>query len=383
MRVLHCCLASFYVENYNYQENVLPRMNKEAGHEVRILASTEVFIRANESGHIKSGSFVNEDEIQVIRVPYKRGIPLRINYKLRKYTNIYEEVSRFNPDIIFCHGIQFLDLKVIVKYVKRHNYVKLYVDCHSDFHNSAKGFLSKNILHRMIYLPVIKYAMPYIEKILYITYEVKEFLIDVYHLEQSKMEYYPLGGIVLPEEIRKSNRYKYRKSLNVKENDILLMHSGKIDAKKRTKELIEAVNLLNAPNIKLVIIGSIDEKYGETILPMIYKSRNIIYLGWKSGNELQEYLCACDLYMQPGSQSATMQNALCNGCAVCVTTVLSHKYLLGDNAFYADTKEEIFKILKFVSYNKEQLNIMKDKSLALAKEKLDYKILAEKIIRGF
>ena len=41
MRILHLCLSCFYIDGYNYQENILPRINHEDGHDVRILASTE------------------------------------------------------------------------------------------------------------------------------------------------------------------------------------------------------------------------------------------------------------------------------------------------------------------------------------------------------
>lgn len=39
MKILHLCLACFYIDGYTYQENILPRINREDGHDVRILAS--------------------------------------------------------------------------------------------------------------------------------------------------------------------------------------------------------------------------------------------------------------------------------------------------------------------------------------------------------
>jgi 1,2-diacylglycerol 3-alpha-glucosyltransferase len=41
MKILHCCLSCFYIDNYNYQENMLVREHVRAGHEVLVLASTE------------------------------------------------------------------------------------------------------------------------------------------------------------------------------------------------------------------------------------------------------------------------------------------------------------------------------------------------------
>ena len=50
MKILHLCLANFYVDEFNYQENILPRINKLDGHEVYILASTETFINNTKIG---------------------------------------------------------------------------------------------------------------------------------------------------------------------------------------------------------------------------------------------------------------------------------------------------------------------------------------------
>ena len=44
MKILHCCLAAFYIDNYGYQENILPKIHQIHGHEVKIVASTETFI---------------------------------------------------------------------------------------------------------------------------------------------------------------------------------------------------------------------------------------------------------------------------------------------------------------------------------------------------
>ena len=90
MRVLHCCLAAFYIDNYGYQENILPRMHKAQGHDVMILASTETYVDNLNLGYVKSNNYINEDGIPVIRIPYKRGIPSKLVHKLRIYEGVYD-----------------------------------------------------------------------------------------------------------------------------------------------------------------------------------------------------------------------------------------------------------------------------------------------------
>ena len=91
-----------------------------------------------------------------------------------------------------------------------------------------------------------------------------------------------------------------------------------------TDELLRAFSAVDDPHAVLAVIGSIPKEREAVLLPLIEADERIRYLGWKSGADLQEYLCAADLYCQPGSQSATMQNALCRYCPVMLYPHPSH-----------------------------------------------------------
>lgn len=49
MKILHFCLSCFYIDNYDYQENQLVRVNVEDGHDVLVVASTETYNDKNSS----------------------------------------------------------------------------------------------------------------------------------------------------------------------------------------------------------------------------------------------------------------------------------------------------------------------------------------------
>ncbi|WP_411337980.1 glycosyltransferase family 4 protein [Ruminococcus gauvreauii] len=383
MKILHLMIANFYCDNYNYQENVLPRMHKEGGHDVKIIASTEVFVEANTLGYTTEGRYYNEDGIPVVRLPYIKGFPASVIHKLRIYKGLYDEIIDFKPDIIFCHGMQTCGLLQVVKYVKKNSGVLLYADNHADPYNSATNWLSKHFLHMFLYKQIVRTALPYIQKVLYLTYESKEFLKNMYNIKEEKMEYYPLGGTIFPDNVQLNYRKAKRKDLELDDQDIILMHSGRISSGKKTKELLKAFNSVDYPNIYLLIVGEIEKSYLNEIMPLIKENSRVKYLGWKTGKELQEYLCAADIYMQPGSQSVTMQNALCCGCAVMVTSVKSHKYLLGNAAFYADCESDIKDLLIDISKNPQLISEKRSSCYAIAKNKLNYKVLADKIIAGF
>ncbi|QLY79106.1 glycosyltransferase family 4 protein [Clostridium intestinale] len=379
MKILHLCLANYYIDDYNYQENALVIANKMDNHEVKIIASTETFVENSKVGYLNPKKYITKEGVEINRIAYKKYLPHSIMKKIRNYDNVYNLIDEFSPDVIYFHGISAYELITVAKYKKNNPNVKFYVDNHADANNSGNNFISRFILHKIIYKNIIKVAYKYIDKIFYITYETKEFLKNVYGLKEDKMEFFPLGGYVLSKEEISLKRKMIRKQHSLKNDDILLVHSGKLDKFKRTKELIEAFHNTNKKNLKLFIIGSIDESQKKDILEMIKKDIRVSYLGWKSADELQEYLCACDLYVQPGGQSATMQNALCSGAAVALYPHKSHKFLLGDKAFYIEDIKDMIDLFNDISDNVEILSNKKDILYALAYEKLDYRKLAQRI----
>src|SRR5699024_6237929 len=149
MKIIHMCLANYYTDNYGYQENMLPMQNKLDGHDVTIIASTEMYVNNKELGYVNPGEYKNEHGIKVIRIPYRKILPHRAMRKIRTYTHVYEILKNENPDVILFHGPQSYDLLTVARYKKDNPMTKLYVDNHADRGNSARGYISKNILHKL------------------------------------------------------------------------------------------------------------------------------------------------------------------------------------------------------------------------------------------
>ena len=203
-------LSCFYIDNANYQENIIPRLNKMDGHEVRIIASTEVFIRNNILGLTTPGTYLNEDGIQVTRLPYKNILATSISKKIRSYPGLYGLISDYKPDIILFHGAAAYALITVSKYKKNFPDVRFFVDSHEDSHNSGTNFISKHILHKIFYKNIIQRCLPFIDKILYITFDTLTFLKDTYGIPDKYMSFFPLGGIIPENEKRETARRKIR-----------------------------------------------------------------------------------------------------------------------------------------------------------------------------
>lgn len=382
MKILHLMLSCFYIDDASYQENILPQINKRDGHEVEIIASIEVFVRNNTLGLTQPRQYVNADNIKVTRLPYINILGSFVSRKIRAYPKLYEKIETFAPDVIFFHGAAAWAINTVAKYKKNHSYVKLYVDSHEDKNNSARNILSRILLYDCFYGPILRKNMKHIDKLFYITKETYNFIKETYRIKDKKLHFLPLGGIIPDTESRSQTRNLLRKKYGISNNNVLCIHSGKIDKQKRTFEIIEGFSQYKSNKFKLLIIGSASENTQHILKEVHQKDNRIEFLGWKKQEELQNFLMAADLYIQLGTQSVTMQQAMCNGCAVAVYPYESHTFLLGDNAYYIQSSEDITNTLKRIDNNIEEFNTKREKSFNFAKKTLDYNVIARKFTKN-
>jgi glycosyltransferase involved in cell wall biosynthesis len=378
MKIILIGLASRFTEGMTYQDNLLANQLKADGNEVIIIAEcykfhNGVIIRTEEEDKVL------DNGIRLIRLKYRNFLGEFISGKVRAVKELNVILENERPDIIFHHGLQSYELLTVARYKKNHPSVKLYVDSHEDFHNSATNFLSKHILHRMYYKYIIQRSLPHIDKVFCVAYENFDFLKQLYNVPDDIMEFYPLGGIVPDENVRQEKRKEIRKELMLSEQDTLVIHSGKMDKLKRTEEILKAFIQVPSDKIKLILIGSLSDEVGNRVEELISSDQRIVFLGWKKGTELMDYMCAGDLYIQPGSQSATMQNAICCGCVAALYPYESHKYLLGDGVFYIDTIEDMKNLFKDILDNPREFERKRAKTDKIAREVLDYKVLASRL----
>ena len=129
MRITHLCLACFFPDGYSYQENMLPKYHKKLGHDVSVIASLQTFDQNGKIAYLDHPSeYINENDLPVIRLAYKK--PERVFKKLKRFEGTYKAIEKTKPDLLFIHGCQFMDMDIVVKYLKKHPGVTVYVDNH-------------------------------------------------------------------------------------------------------------------------------------------------------------------------------------------------------------------------------------------------------------
>ncbi len=382
MKITHVCLCGPVTDNWAYQDNLLPKYHKKNGYDVSVITSKYIW---NDKGKLDidhRAVYYNEYGIKTIRIESKFNSTVQSKFK--KYKNLYQTIKEEKPDILFIHGCQFLDIKYVVTYLKKNPNVKVYVDNHADFSNSARNWFSKKVLHQLIWKKRAHMIEPYTTKFYGVLPSRVDFLIDVYDLPKEKVELLVMGAD--DENIAKVKsgdaRRKIREKYNIKENDFLVITGGKIDsAKRQTLLLMEAVNQMTN-NEKLIVFGSVDE----ALLADFNRLCNfdkVQYVGWLSSEDTYQYFEAADLAVFPGRHSVLWEQAAGQGLPILVKYWKGTTHIdLGGNVkfLYKDSSEEIkLRILELVN-NREEYSRMKKVSQSDSMKKFSYEEIARKSI---
>lgn len=347
MKIVHLCLASFFPDNYSYQENLLPKFHKELGYDVEVIASTQSFDEHGKVCYLSNvGTYRNEYDIKVTRLPYKTDN--KIWKKLKRYQGCYEAIRRAKPDILFIHGGQFLDIDQVVRYAKENPKVVIYVDNHADFSNSATNWISKNVLHKIIWRMCENKIEPYTKKFYGVLPVRVEFLKEMYNLPENKCELLVMGAddekveSAARQEVRKKIRMKY----GIADDDFLVMTGGKIDKwKTQTLLLMNAVQNIDRKNLKLVVFGSVTQELEEKVKELA-DGQKVQYIGWVQAKDSYNYFAAADLVVFPGRHSVFWEQVTGQGIPMLVKDWPgTHHVDLGGNVAFLenDCVEEIQK----------------------------------------
>lgn len=384
MKILHICLGCFFPDNFSYQENLLPKFHKELGYEVEVIASLVTFDKNGKGVFLSSGStYQNEYDIKVTRLDNKK--PLKLYRKMKRFIGTYDAIEQASPDIMFIHGCQFMDMDQVVKYLKAHTSVVVYVDNHADFSNSGTNFFSKSILHKGFWKHTAQMIEPYTTKFYGVLPARVDWLINMYGLPKEKCELLVMGADddkvseAANPEIRNSIRRKY----GVSDDDFLIMTGGKIDPwKKQTLLLMEAVAKIENPKVKLLVFGSVSPELKEEFEKLCI-SNKVIYAGWIKSDVSYSYVAASDLMAFPGRHSVFWEQVCGQGKPMIVKywEGTTHVDLGGNVEFlYKDSVDEIYNKITEIISNPQKYQAMKEVAESKGMEMFSYKKIAKRAV---
>jgi 1,2-diacylglycerol 3-alpha-glucosyltransferase len=387
VRVLHCCLAAFYIDDFGYQENVLPRVHRDQGHEVMIVASTETYLDRVNLGYAEAGTYLSTDSIRVTRLPYLRWLPEKLARKLRIYRGLQKEIESFRPDVLFLHDCQFLSIVTIVRYARR-NGTAVYVDCHTDLVNSARSWLSRVILHGMLYRACARWVAPVTRKF-YATLPLRaDFLEKVYGVSPLQIELLPFGvdDDRIDFDARDATRSEVRRTLRIGDDQVVFATGGKIDRRKNIHALIDSFITQSDSgglgDAVLIVFGE-PEPGLRDVMARAARHERVRVVGWVAAENVHRYLWAADVAIFPGTHSVLWEEAVGLGlpCVFKRWPGIEHVDL-GGNCLMLDlvTDQGLDEALLTLATDRAAVGRMREVAEVRGREEFSYSRIARKAL---
>ncbi|KAF2958588.1 hypothetical protein AS159_02565 [Thermotoga sp. Ku-13t] len=311
MKIVHIQIGP-YSENWAYHENLLPKYHRKLGYEVTHVTFSLALSKSGKLIVSSEGMFVNGDGVKVVRLPHSRFLPVKLAYRLGLVNGLRKILRAEKPDLIYVHGAQRISNLELVRYLrecmKSHKKPILLVDNHADEFNSARNWLSR-LIHKTLWRFVVKQLDRYATAFYAVNEACKNFLIRYYRLSPDRIEILPMGGD--PDWFSPQNRNLVRRMLGISDDDFVMITGGKIDANKKTIELMEVVSKLPFEKIKLLIFGSVHESLRSRFNELLEQNKDRIrFVGWLSPKDMYSYFVAVDLGVFPGTQSVIWNHAI-------------------------------------------------------------------------
>lgn len=386
MKIVHVCLSMGYTEGLNYQENVIIKYQAKDGHDVTLITTDHCFHEGEWGVCQTESDYINPDGVHIIRLPFAFPLPYKLNKQIGVFKGFYSLLEKIQPDVIFVHNLQFQDIRKVAKYKKHHPKVKVNADNHSDFNNSARTWISKNIFYRFWWRPCVRKIEPYFDRFFGVTPARIDFIYKVYRIPKEKTDLLVMGADdellekVKNSEVRKTIRSQY----HIKENDFLVVTGGKIDNHKtQTLLLMEAVRNINDDRIRLVVFGSVEEELEEPFFKLC-DGRKIQYIGWATAEQSYQYFSAANLVVFPGLHSVYWEQVVAQGIPMLCKYMegMTHVDIGGNVRFLVDdSADSIQKELTFLLEQPEVYQNMKKAAMSTKRNDFSYKEIARKCIR--
>ena len=196
MKIVH--VMSWYMPNMGYQENYLPAEQKNLGHNVEIVTSDR---HAPFHSYEDSVGHVLENRIVSTGVFYDKGV------KIHRLPTIFEvsshgqimlkelktKLKELNNDIVNSHGVITLHSNQSVLHQKSLNY-NLFQDAHIGYFNLEPYHYYKKLYYlffKYLFYPIF---INRVEKILAISEDAKNVLVNELGISLNKIEIIPLGA---------------------------------------------------------------------------------------------------------------------------------------------------------------------------------------------
>jgi len=382
MRIVN--IEDFFHPNTGYQLNILSKFMVKQGHEVIIVTGelekipkelTDFFGKDNIAEHDKA--FAEKTGVRIIRLPLRAYISGRGIF----YNSLEKTIEKLKPDILFIHDSDtFVGIKYILK-VHKLNYPLVY-------DNHMLEMASINPFHKQYRWFYRKFVTPKIKK-----YQLKIIrMVDDDYVEKclgiplSQCPYISVGSDTMLFHPDKNVKHKFRRELNVGEDDFIVVYAGKLIEGKGASLLANTfqrkfVNESNR-NVILLVVGNTSGEYGKKIESIFNKSENrVVRFPTQKYFDLAKFFQVADIAVFPKECSLSFFDVQACGLPVVSEDNSVNVYRLKhDNGFTFKAGDQVdfrAKVTKFIEMAPSEYIQFSNNAYKYVIDNYDYEYMAK------
>ena len=269
VKILH--IETRFHPSYGYQVQQLVRLHSKA-HEVAIVTSKSF------------GNLPKVDSVQVFS-EVDRKFQLETGARIIRLNSLLEyrdklvlkelakTVEKERPDIIFVHGVEYMALMQLILSGTAKKF-PLVTDSH-DLPSAARNEFLRALFRWPLKLVTIRFLNKHRIRTYYVQPQSKE-MLRRYGVREDIMHYLPLGvddGVFYSDP---GVRNAMRRNHEIKDDDIVILYTGKRDYDKDPALILEAAIQLSGDlleNVKIFMVGAEDPEYSTNRLnPLLGRS---------------------------------------------------------------------------------------------------------------
>lgn len=392
MKILFIHLCAPYNEGWTYRENILPKYLVNNSNEVIVL--TTKTISNLEDGRLEYNPNLKNTidyGIEIIKLDYiKLLLPFPVYSRIRIFKELFYTIKNLSPDLIYINGLQFVDLFKIIyfKKITKDKRIIIFGELNATQQNSANNFITKYVLHKLLYRFVIRSSLKYIDGMYFGSGNAYEFSVAHYGIENVNFKYSPLGvdEMAISNYLKTLNKNKLREKFQINRTTLVYSTGGRLDSKKNVLNLMKAFERLQSNSV-LMVFGEVLEEIETEFYSLLEKSNNVIYLGWLNDLEIYELYFLADLAIFPGTKSSLWE------VATAISLPIFAQYWPGlENIDFGgnlklynnlNSEQAIFAVLNEIENNINDLDKMRDIAQIHGLKNLSYKKISEMILLDY
>lgn len=384
MRIVH--VINYFQPKLGYQETFLAREQAKMGHDVFMVASDRYYpfpdfekTYGKLLGKRKCGAGFREEEgIKTYRLATPVDVKCRV-----WLIGLENLVANLKPDLVISHAVLSNSFRLAKMKSKGHNF-KLIVDDHMDI------FARKDLIGRLYYSwkkkRIKKYLVPWVDRFVGVSRSTCDFLENENGVPKEKIVYIPLGSDDDMYRFDEGKRRKMRQELQVADDSILFLCTGKFNLVKGVDVLVKAFNALKTNReTRLLLVGEGTPEFKEQLTGMLdgEKKNKLVFHPFVPATELPAYFCAADACVWAKETSTSMLDAAsCRRPFIGCDIASVRERLANENGFAYETGncEDLAAKMKLLCENGKLREEMGKRGRELIEKEFSWKIIGKKFI---